>query len=463
MSAAQRSEEVRRFAHGLGLTVVGIARAEPLPDTRRVFEDRIAAGMFEGLPWFTRERAARAADPARSLPGAASIITVAAPYWRSLAVTPAELGPAPRGRVARYAWGRDYHRVLEKKLRALCRWLEERVPGSRSRPYVDYGPLAERAYAARAGIGWVGKNTNLLTPGLGSWTLLAEVITTVPLEPDRPLRKSCGRCTRCLTACPTGALAGPYVLDNRLCISFQTIEQRGPIPRALRPLMGDWLFGCDVCQDVCPVPVTHTVPPLPEFGEPVLENAAPALLPLLELDEAAFRARFAGRAMLRAKRDGLLRNACVVLGNIGDEAAVPALTRALADPAPLVRGHAAWALGRIGDRGARRALAAARHRETDPWVREELAAALDAPPRRAGGYDPAALAAWLAGGRAPAREPVASAALPVWNRATLTPGPSPARGRGVLEERDECRSPQHAARSTQHSHAACRTRGAGRG
>lgn len=416
MFAAPLSEDLRRVARGLGLAVVGIARADPLPDDRRVFEARIAAGMFEGLPWFTRERAARATDPARSLPGAASIITLAAPYWRAMPLTAADLGPAPRGRIARYAWGRDYHRVLEKKLQALCRWLEERVPDAHARPYVDYGPLAERAYAARAGIGWVGKNTNLLTPGLGSWTLLAEVITTAVLEPDRPLRKSCGRCTRCLVVCPTGALTGPYALDNRLCISFQTIEQRSSIPRPLRPLLGDWLFGCDVCQDVCPVPSEHTVPPLPEFGAPSLEDAAPALLPLLELDEAAFRARFAGRALLRAKRDGFLRNVCVVLGNIADEEAVPALARALADPAPLVRGHAAWALGRIGGRAARRALAAARRTEADPWVREELAAALDSPPRAGGGYDPAVLAAWLAGDRTPTREQIASAALPVWNR-----------------------------------------------
>jgi epoxyqueuosine reductase len=435
MFTALRSEDVRRFARGLGLTVVGVARAEPLPEDRRAFEERIALGMFDGLPWFTRERAARATDPARSLPGAVSIITLAAPYWRALPVTVADLGPAPRGRIARYAWGRDYHRVLEKKLRALCRWLEERVPGGRARPYVDYGPLAERAYAARAGIGWVGKNTNLLTPGLGSWTLLAEVITSVPLEPDHPLRKSCGRCIRCLAACPTGALTGPYVLDNRLCISFQTIEQRGPIPRALRPLLGDWLFGCDVCQDVCPVPTAHAVPPLPEFGAPSLEDAAPALLPLLELDETAFRLRFAGRAVLRAKREGLLRNVCVVLGNIAGEEAVPALVRALADPVPLVRGHAAWALGRIGGPRARDALAAARRREMDPWVHEEIVAALTAPPRGDGGYDPAALAAWLAGERTAAQEPVASGALPVWNRSTYPALQAPLsrvreRGRG---------------------------------
>ena len=396
-SIADLTVELRAYARGLGFAAVGIARAEALPETLRVFEERIALGMFTGLPWFTVERAARATDPDRSLPGAVSVVTLAAPYWRALPVAAQDLGPAPRGRVARYAWGRDYHRVLEKKLKALCGWLDERAPGVRSRPLVDYGPLAERAYAARAGIGWVGKSTNLLTPGIGSWTLLADLITTAELEPDSPLRKTCGACTRCVSTCPTGAIAGPYVLDNRRCISFQTIEQRGPIPRELRPLHGDWLFGCDVCQDACPVPTAHTVAPLPEFAPSGLDAAAPELVPLLGLSEDAFRARFAGRAVMRAKRDGLLRNACVVLGNIGGEEAVSALTGALADPAPLVRGHAAWALGRIGGRRARAALDTARRREPDPWVAEEIALALDDPGRGGGTYEADALAGWLAG------------------------------------------------------------------
>jgi epoxyqueuosine reductase len=407
LTAAFRAE-----AQALGFAAVGIARAEPLPEVRRVFEERIGLGMFEGLPWFTAARAGRATDPACSLPGAVSVVTLAAPYWTTLPVEAADLGAAPRGRVARYAWGRDYHRVLEKKLSRLCAWLDAHAPDARSRPLVDYGPLAERAYAARAGIGWVGKSTNLLTPGIGSWTLLAELITTVALEPDGPLRKTCGACTRCVAACPTGAIAGAYVLDNRLCISFQTIEQRRAIPRALRPLLGDWLFGCDVCQDVCPVPSAHTLPPLPDFAPADLDAAAPALLPLLRLDAAAFRDRFAGRAVMRAKRDGLLRNACVVLGNVGGEEAVPALIEAMADPAPLVRGHAAWALGRIGGRRARAALAAAGAREPDAAVWEEIAHARDDPGRSSGGYDPDGIAAWLSG-RAPRGVDGTAVPLPV--------------------------------------------------
>jgi epoxyqueuosine reductase len=378
---------------------------------RQVFAERIGGGYFEGLPWFTVERAARATDPATSLPAAVSVVTLAAPYWSTLTVPPATLGPAPRGRIARYAWGRDYHRVIEKKLKVLCGWLAERVPGVRSRPLVDYGPLAERAYAARAGIGWTGKSTNLLTPAMGSWTLLAELVTTADLEPDQPLRKTCGACTRCIDACPTGAINGPYALDNRLCISFQTIEQRGGIPRELRSKHGDWLFGCDVCQDVCPVPSQHTAAPLAEFAASGVEAAAPVLTALLALDEAAFRARFAGRAVMRARRDGLLRNACVALGNIGDDAAVAPLARALADPASLVRGHAAWALGRIGGGGARAALVAALAHEPDLWVKEEIALALDDPGGSSAGYDSRTVAAWLAGERPAAPRPPAPPAV----------------------------------------------------
>jgi epoxyqueuosine reductase len=397
-SIASLTAALRAFARSLGFVSVGIARAEALPEDRRVFEERIGLGMFEGLPWFTAERAARATQPDLLLAGACSVVTLAVPYWASLPVAPAQLGASPRGRVARYAWGKDYHRVLEKKLKAICAWLVERVPDARVRPLVDYGPLAERAYAARAGIGWVGKSTNLLAPGIGSWTLLADVITTVALEPDTPLRKTCGGCTRCLDACPTGAIAGAYVLDNGRCISFQTIEQRGTIPRTIRPLLGDWLFGCDICQDVCPVPTNHTAPPLPDFLPQDLDAAVPELLPLLDLDERSFRARFAGRPLLRAKRDGLLRNACIALGNIAGEEAVAGLTRALGDPSPLVRGHAAWALGRIGGHRARQALDAARPREPDATAQEEIAAALDDPGRHGTGhYDAEALAAWLTG------------------------------------------------------------------
>lgn len=379
----------------LGFAACAVARAEPLPETRAIIEQRIQRGSYDAYPWFTSERAARGTDPGRSVDGALSVLSLAAPYRATLTVALDDVGDEPRGRVARYAWGRDYHRALEQPLKRLAFWLAERVPGAVSRPMVDAGPLAERAFAARAGLGWFGKSTNLLTPVAGSWVLLAELITTAPLEPDAPLKKTCGSCTRCVTACPTGAIVGPYDMDNRLCISFQTIEQRGPVPRPLRPLLGDWLFGCDVCQDACPVP-SHAEAML-DFRPASVDVTAPPLLPLLSLTDEAFRARFAGRPLMRAKRAGLLRNACIVLGNLGDDRAVPALNAALVDdPAPLVRGHAAWALGRLG---ARPSLDAVGRTEPDAWVREEIEAALsgsepgpDVPPQQP-------LADWLAGRR----------------------------------------------------------------
>jgi epoxyqueuosine reductase len=400
--------EVKAEAERLGFVACGIARAEPDSAARFVFEERIDLGWYDGLPWFTRDRAARAADPRTALANAASVISLAAPYKTSFhAGADSDLGL--RGRIARYAWGRDYHRVLEKKLQALARFVADRS-GARSRGLVDYGPLAERAFAARAGIGWFGKHTNLLLPGVGSWVLLAELVTTAELEPDAPLAKSCGSCTRCAAACPTGAIVGERAVDNGRCISFQTIENRGPIPRELRPLMGDWIFGCDICQDVCPVGGSGAAVALPEYAPASLDAALPELTTLLALSDEAFRARFQGRALMRAKRDGLVRNACVALGNLGDQRAAPGLSATLRhDASALVRGHAAWALGRIGGTEADCALAEAAKTEDDEFVRNEIAYALSGaiPPA-----DGTAVAArrrdWLAGSWRGDRAPDAS-------------------------------------------------------
>jgi epoxyqueuosine reductase len=228
----------------------------------------------------------------------------------------------------------------------------------RARIFVDSSPLAERAVAERAGLGWFGKNTMLLLPGAGSWAFLCEVILDLALEPDTPVQKSCGACHRCLDVCPTGALVAPGVLDNRRCISFLTIELKDRIPRHLRPLMGDWIFGCDLCQEVCPVnrkALPARIAALRAYDD---EAAYPRLLPLLALDDAGFRARYRGTPVLRAKRWGLQRNVCVALGNNGDPAAVPALAETLLDEGrhPLVREHAAWALGRFAVPAARQAL-----------------------------------------------------------------------------------------------------------
>ena len=235
--------------------------------------------------------------------------------------------------------------------------------------------MNDRAAAARAGIGWFGKNTNILTQSHGSWVFLAQVITDIPLEPDAPLKKTCGECVLCIDACPTGAIVSPYVIDNKRCISYLTIELRGAIPRELRPLVGDWVFGCDICQDVCPVNRKAIGSLEPAFQQRH-DFAAPALIPLLELDQAAFSERFRRSPIKRAKRIGLQRNVCVALGNIGDPVAVPALTGALHSDSSLVRQHAAWALGRIGGKAVSEVLHAALAEETNDDVVEDIRLAL---------------------------------------------------------------------------------------
>jgi epoxyqueuosine reductase len=264
---------------------------------------------------------------------------------------------------------------MKQRMRAYVAGLSARLNTPiAARWYVDDGPMLDRAAARRAGLGWFGKNTNILTPSNGSWVFLGQVITDLELEPDPPLAKSCGSCVRCIEACPTGAIVAPYVIDNTRCISYLTTENRGPIPRELRPLMLDWVFGCDICQDVCPV--NRKARPA---AEPAFQKRGMSLLglvELLELSEEEFRSRFQGSPILRAKRMGLQRNACVALGNRRDPAAVPALRRALANGETLVRGHAAWALGQIGNGEAQHALAAALETEQDPEVREEVHSAL---------------------------------------------------------------------------------------
>jgi epoxyqueuosine reductase len=351
-------DDVTAAALEVGFDRVGVSDADPLSAAEAAIQQRIADGHMDGLRWFTPERARLATRPQELLPGAKSILALAASYLGQLAAPPAVPGE-PRGKIARYAWGRDYHDVLKE----LARTLVGRVQGMVGRPvaariFVDSSPLAERAVAERAGLGWFGKNTMLLLPGAGSWAFLCEVILDLELEPDRPVRKSCGACTRCLDVCPTGALVAPGVLDTPRCISFLTIELRERIPHSLRPRMGAWIFGCDDCQEVCPVNRKALPARIASLRAYDAEAAYPRLLPLLELSDAAFRARYRGSPVLRAKSWGLQRNVCVALGNSGDPAAVDPLAAVAGDAArhPLVREHAAWALGRIPGLAARRAL-----------------------------------------------------------------------------------------------------------
>ena len=355
---------------------------------------------MDGLSWWSEARVHASAEPRRAMPDARSIIALAFPHPASNSPSPFEVpdvpspsggSPSPlvgegrgggseegpRGRIASYALGRDYHEVLLERMQPLVAMLREE--GFVAKTYVDHGWILDRAAAARAGIGWLGKNTNLLVPSVGSSVLLAEIVTSAELEPDQPLKKTCGNCDACMRVCPTGALIAPGVLDNQRCISFWTIEHHGVIPLDIRPLIGDWIFGCDLCQEICPVNVSpRAAAPdseaLRAFG-PTIE-ARPRLEELLALDEERFRERFRHSAVWRTRRSGLLRNVCIALGNVADRASVPALAGALDDAEPLVRGHAAWALGRLGGAAARAHLEQALRREVDAGVRAECALAL---------------------------------------------------------------------------------------
>ncbi|MEM8960090.1 MAG: tRNA epoxyqueuosine(34) reductase QueG [Acidobacteriota bacterium] len=366
------AEQLRTWAVEEGFTRAGVASLVPSAHGE-VFRRWLARGDHADMQWMERRIELRE-DPRRLVPGAQSALVVALQYF------PLEGGDEPSGdlwpKVARYARGRDYHDIMSKQLKRLARRIEAAYPGTVTRPYVDTGPVLERELAARAGIGSFGKNTNLLERRWGSYFLLGELFLSLDLEPDAPLDDPCGRCTRCLDACPTGALPEPYRLDARRCIAYWTIEHRGDLPTEVRPWLGEWVFGCDICQEVCP----HNHKVLPGT-EPRLrlppERAELDLEALLGLEVEEFRRRFIKSPMKRTKLEGLKRNAAVVMGNRGDTAYVPALGRALDDASPVVRKHAAWALGRIGGAAAIDRLIAAHRVEIDDAVRSEIDDALE--------------------------------------------------------------------------------------
>jgi len=366
---------VKRLAAEAGLTVSAVTSAEAFPGLEPVLLRHIAAGRVAGLDWFTPERARFSTEPRNLQPSARSIVSVGVAYW---SVDPGKPDDGePRGRIARYAWGVDYHDLLKQRMQALHAAIEAEVGEQvEARFLVDTARIVDRAVAARAGLGWYGKHSCLIVPGHGSWVLLGELLLDLELEPDPPLAKDCGRCTICLDRCPTGAIVAPYTVDAPRCLSFQTIEQRGSIPPHLRPLLGDWVFGCDVCQEVCPYTKAASPAVAPAFLPRTPENAYPSLRKLLAMTEEEFRETYRGTPVTRAKRRGLARNAAVALGNVGTDEDVPHLAAALhGHDEPLVRGHAAWALGRIGGAAARRALAVAARAEPDEPVRAEIAGA----------------------------------------------------------------------------------------
>ncbi len=365
--------ELRIRADELGFNAIGICGSEP---ARRVdaYLHWIQRGYQGEMGYMARpDRVRRRQDPRIILPGLRSIILVGFNY-ASVTVPPEIAGDPSRGRISNYAWGVDYHEIMVPLLEELAAWLRKLDPKAVSRVYVDTGAILERDHAETAGIGFTGKNTMLIAPRSGSWFFIGEILTTLELPTTSRSEKlpSCGTCRRCMDACPTGAFPAPYVLDARRCISYLSIELKGWIPHEFRPLMGNWIYGCDICQDVCPF--NRFASPTAEIAlQPIdLNKMAPPLLQVLKFDDSEFKRRFWNSPIKRIKRGRLVRNACVAAGNWGHRSAVPVLAKLLKDREAIVRGHAAWALHQIDDGQAQLALRDALIDEKDEEVRKEL-------------------------------------------------------------------------------------------
>jgi epoxyqueuosine reductase len=349
MTSHELTEFVKQTALEVGFDLVGITSAAPFPETQARLLEHIASGRIDGLAWFTPERAEFSCTPENLMFSARSIISLGCSYLSSAPDLAEEAGKT-RGKVARYAWGKDYHVVLKEKMQDFFERVKAHTGTSEARLLVDTARIVDRAVGQRAGLGFFGKNTNLINKKLGSYFFLAEILTDLELVPDEPATGTCGKCTRCLEVCPTNAFDAAWQLHNDKCISYLTIEKRDSIPLALREGIGTWIFGCDLCQEVCPynkkvIPLNH-----PEFSPAVPDDAAPDLLEWLAItgDEATFRQKFKWTPLLRPKRTGLRRNIAVALGNAGDPATLPALESALAtEPDAMVQEHLRWAIDQI--------------------------------------------------------------------------------------------------------------------
>ncbi len=356
---------IKEKAYDLGFNLIGIAPAERAPHAE-AYRRWLAQGYAAQMDWLARTPQRRE-DPSQIVPDAKSVVVVGLSYF--ILDPPADLWHDPsRGRIARYAWGLDYHDVILPRLRELGGFIEQETGHPLDqRAYVDTGPVLERDFAAQAGLGFIGKNTLLINPSMGSYLFLGEILTGVELEYDEPALDggascrtgppgrservgTCGNCRRCLEVCPPHAFPAAYILNSNRCISYLTIELKGAIPLALRPLMGNWIFGCDACQEICPWVRRYSQP----TGEPFFrydpDLVVPKLVDLMALDDVTFRTRFKDSPIKRTKRRGLLRNVAVALGNWGSPEALPVLEQALKDPEPLIREHAAWAIEQITER-----------------------------------------------------------------------------------------------------------------
>jgi len=366
MDWAALRDEIIAHAAAQGWAAAGIASVRPFKRPRRRALTAIAAGRMDGMPWFSPERVEAAAQLGERYPWARSILSLAWPYRPAArlrgngAVGPIAEPGRPRGRFSAYAClaagadgadsAVDYHDLLARNCDELTSWIKERVPELHSKNFIDHGWAMDRPVAERAGIGFAGKNTCLITPTAGSYVLLADVLLSLPLASSAKSRRACGHCQQCLAACPTGALIAPGVMDARRCIAYLTIEHKGSIAEELRPLMGTWAFGCDICQEACPIN-QRLAPDALAAGEASTARGPvpyPDLVQCLELNDEQFARRFRKTAVWRTGRNGLARNAAIALGNAGDRAAIPALRRAASgDPDPVVRESAEWAIARL--------------------------------------------------------------------------------------------------------------------
>jgi epoxyqueuosine reductase len=360
VDAAALKDELLAESRRLGFATAGVAAVQPFRQARARAHAAIDAGRMDGMDWFTHERVQASADLRTRYPWGRSLLALAWPYRPAVGpghgTAPTGTSGRPRGRFSAYAClddgdaAPDYHALLARRCDQLVRWLRERDPGLRAKRFVDHGWAMDRPVAERAGLGFAGKHASLITREAGSYVLLAEILLSLDLPADQPSRRGCGTCRACLPACPTGAILAPGVIDARRCISYLTIEHRGSVPVQLRPLMGTWAFGCDLCQEACPINERLAPAPL-DPGSASTANGPvpfPDLVECLELSDQQFAERFDGTAVSRTGRARLARNCAIALGNAGDAAAIPALQRARdTDPDAVVRESASWAVAQL--------------------------------------------------------------------------------------------------------------------
>jgi len=362
----EKLEKIRNKALKLGFEGFGVA----LPDVAKAGEwfQQWLAQNYDGEMHYMKRGEAKRLDLDLVLSGVRSVICLGTPYYT--APRTLEFLEKPKtGDISNYARNLDYHDLIKPRLRELETYLGDVFPGCRTKSYVDTGPVLEKPLAEKAGLGWVGKHTNLLTEGVGSYYFLSEILVDVALPHNEAAEDHCGTCTECIDICPTGAIVAPYVLDSRKCISYLTIELKGAIPHKYRKALGNRIYGCDDCQIVCPWNSYAVATEEPAFQD---REGAKGLIELMQLDEEGFRSRFRKSPVKRIKRRGLLRNVAVALGNSGQKEAVPVLTQALADPEPLIRSHAVWALGELMGKGAHDLCKQYLSGETDKEVLAEI-------------------------------------------------------------------------------------------